>query len=193
MVGSMDLGWAPGDNAPRDGTARGIRFDPGFKAGMILFEEVLAHLSAQAHDNASDPELLAVPSQGIERVPTNGSVHNAIYLFPQLGYLSFDGRLDTRLGALVAFSSGDVIDPFSSALFGGYNRNSFDAVQANGLMGTELLAGVSYREKHVWESLGFRLGLEGGMFLPGEALDNAAGESPIGTLYKSRILFDVFW
>ena len=193
ILASLGLGWAPGDNAPKDGTARGIRFDPGFKAGMILFEEVMGRLSAQSHDNASDPALVAVPSQGVERVATNGAVHNAAYLFPQVGYLSLDQRLDTRIGALIAFSSGDVVDPFSSALFGGFNRNAFDQEGANGHLGTELLAGVSFKQGELWETLGVRIGFEYGVFLPGDALMNGEGDNPIGTLHKGRLLADIFW
>jgi hypothetical protein len=193
ILASLGLGWAPGDNAPKDGTARGIRFDPGFKAGMILFQEVLGRLSAQAHDNASDPGLVAVPSQGIDRVPTNGAVHNATYIFPQLGYLALGQRLDARVGALVAFSSGDVADPFSSALFGGYNRNAFDQEGANGHLGTELLAGISFSQKEIWKTLGIRIGVEYGVFLPGEALMNEDGDNPLGTLHKGRLLTDLYW
>ena len=93
----------------------------------------------------------------------------------------------------MAFSSGDVVDPFSSALFGGYNRNAFDKVNANGLLGTELLAGISFKQDGLWENLGFRIGLEYGTFLPGEALQDENGEDPIGTLHKGRLLTVLYW
>ena len=82
ILGSFTAGWAPGDNAPGMERREGFA-DPGFKAGMILFEDVLAHLSAQAHDNASDPELLAVPLRVSNAFLHQQFGHNSIFLFPQ--------------------------------------------------------------------------------------------------------------
>ena len=84
---------------------------------------------------------------------TNGSVTNAIYVYPHAIYDVIADRLDVRLGALLAFAHGDVVDPFASAELGGYNRNAWGKTSAGGLLGWELNAGAVGRIDEAWDLL----------------------------------------
>ena len=189
---NLDLGWAPGDSSPQDDTLRSIRFDPTFKVGMILFEEVLARSTARGHDNASNPELVAQPAQGVQRIPSNGSVHNAIYLYPQVAWRWLNTRLEGRVGGLFAFSDGDVIDPYASGLRGGYNHNAYDKANAHGYLGTEVNGGLSFTQPKIWDVLKVRIGAQYGIFFPGSALSCAQGTS-LSPIHKARFLMDISW
>jgi hypothetical protein len=96
-------------------------------------------------------------------------------------------------GLLAAFSSGDVIDPYSSGLNGGYSQSFFEKNDSSGYLGTELLTGLTFTESVFSDALTFRLGAEYGVFFPGEALQDSDGNSPLGTPSKIRILTDLSW
>ncbi|MEE2780366.1 MAG: hypothetical protein VYE15_07575, partial [Myxococcota bacterium] len=192
LLGRLDFGWAPGDNAPQDDALRSIRFDPGYKVGMILFQDVLARTSARSVDHATDPGLVGKPSHGYERIPSGGSVHNAIFFNPQVGIRLLDTRLEARLGGLVALADGDVYDPYQTTLAGGFVTNAFGQSNAGGLLGTELNAGAVWRQDLFgWGEA--RVGARYGLFLPGAALADASGEAVLPTIHKWSAYTAVSW
>ncbi len=188
---TLEVGYAGGDNNNGDGTARAFRFDPGYKVGMILFEEVLNRTSARSFDHVTDPNLAGRPPEGAQLVPTNGSITNALYINPRVHYKHCLGP-ELDLGLLFAFAPADVADPFQTAQAGGFNRNVYKKPGANGYMGMELNLGVAL-PIHVKELFTFRLGAQYGLFLPGPALDSAEGSADLGTLHKWRLLADLNW
>ncbi len=186
----LEAGFASGDNHAQDGVLRALRFDPAYKVGMILFEEVLGRVSARGLERVTDPGLTGEPPQGIERSLTNGSVTHTLYLLPSVVGGLWDERLTGELGLLVAFSAGDVIDGFATAQSGGYNRNAWNKSFATGLLGVELLGGLSARVAAL-DRVEARVGVQAGLLLPGPALGAADGVESLGEVGKLRILGDL--
>lgn len=189
----LEVGVASGDNDPQDGTLRSFRFDPGYKVGMILFEEVLNRASARSYDRVTDPNLVGEPPKGSERIATQGSITNAIYLNPTVHSTWFDGMFHASAGLLVAFAAGDVTDPYASAQSGGYNRNAWGKRNAFGPLGYELNTALDVRVGGDDDLLQFRVGAQYGVFVPGSALQPAAGGPGLGVIHKLRLLTDVTW
>ena len=192
LGGGLELGLASGDNNTQDGTARAMKLDPGYKVGMILFEEVLSRISARSHDRVTDPDLVGTPAKGTDLIPTNGSVTNTFYLHPHVTWAPLEETLEVQIGYLVALAPADVVDPFSSAEVGGYNHNAFGVANASGLLGTEFNASLrSTLDLDGYFSVG--VGLQYGLFQPGDALGSADGVEGLGTIHKVRLLTDLNW
>ena len=136
----LEVGFASGDNDRNDDLVRSFSFDPDYHVGMILFQEVMARISARSVVRASDPKVLAQPPKGVELVATDGSITNAVYLNPVIRYRAPFG-LRADLGVLAAWSVADVIDPWASALQGGYNYNYLGNPATDHYLGVELDVG----------------------------------------------------
>ncbi len=188
----LEAGYASGDNDRTDGVSRSFSFDPDYHVGMILFQEVMARISAQSIENAQDPEVLERPAKGLELVASDGSVQNAWYLNPVLRWRHECG-VGVDLGILVAWSDADFADPWQSALNGGFNTNYVGRSAGSHFLGTELDLGLRYDlilGERVWASVF----AQGGAFLPGHAFDapNAAGPT-LGTVMKLRTGVELGW
>lgn len=195
---ALQAGFASGDNSTQDGTARAFRFDPAYKVGLILYDEVLARLSARAHDRVRDPELVGSPPDGSDLLPTNGSVTNTIYVNPQLFWAPGGGVIDARVGFLLALAAGDVVDAFATAEAGGFNRSYYGKRNAGGVLGYEVDAGfeVDLERFGALPELGpftLRPGFQYGVFIAGPALQGGAGVTGAGTVHKWRFLLDLSW
>jgi hypothetical protein len=193
LLPRLEVGLATGDRNVADGTSRGFTLDPDHHVGMILFEEVLAWTSAAGADRAADPARLNVPPRGLSELPTEGSVRNAFYLFPTLRYRPSFG-LDAALGALAAWAPAGLADPVESARHGAYPTNAFGAgADAWSFLGTEVDARLGWR--HHLKAARLRLGggVQGGVFLPGNAFNAADGVTSLGTVTKARVYLDVSW
>ena len=192
MGAGLELGLVSGDNSPQDGTARAMKLDPGYKVGMILFEEVLSRISARSHDRVVDPELVGTPPKGTHLIPTNGSITNTFYVHPHVKYSPWGDALEMQVGYLWAMAPADVVDPFSAAENGGYNQNAFGVNNANGTLGSEFNASLrSSFDMDGYFSIG--VGLQYGMFKPGAALASEEGVEGLGTIHKVRFLSDLSW
>jgi hypothetical protein len=183
----LEVGFASGDNDRGDDTNRAFSFDPDHRVGLILFEQVLSRMSARAVERVSDPERRAVPPVGYEYLPTNGSVTNALYLFPTVTYRPLHW-LSLRLGVLWAYAPADVVDPYAAAKRGGFNANYLGGTSGAGSLGVELDGGLDFLLK--WEGLlELRVGAEGGVLFPGEALEGPGGD--LGTPWTLRMGLDL--
>lgn len=192
LVARLDAGIAPGDNAPQDESLSSIRFDPAYRVGMILFEEILSRTSARSVDGATNPDLVGTPAHGYARIPSQGSIHNALFVAPQVGYRGFNKRLEARVGAMVAVADGGVYDPYQSGLGGGYVTNPYGKADATGLLGTELLAAAVWRQP-VFATLKVELGARFAVFLPGEALEAVEGVEGLDTVQKWGVFGGMRW
>jgi len=192
LVFGLEAGMASGDNHTSDSTAKAFKFDPGYKVGMILFEDVLSRLTARTYDQVSNPNLMGTPPQGHHLIPSNGSITNAIYVNPTVTYAPIQ-PLDLNLGFLAAFAPADVVDAYSSALNGGYNTNYFGKSNASGMLGMEINVGAKYELPIPPDIMSLTIGAQYGVFMPGSALDSIADGVSLGMLHKTRFVADLKW
>lgn len=189
LTGSLEVGFASGDRDPRDDKARAFTMDPDYQAGMILFQEVLGRSSAWAASRISDPALVAVPPKGWERVPTQGGITNAVYLYPRVKWSPLKG-LNLHLAFLWARAPTAVVDPYSANVQnGGYPRSYRNGAPSKDL-GWEVDGGVTYDSPKFFGPFYVRLGLMGGWCRPGSAFDDAQGNSLPG-IYAVRLMADL--
>ena len=185
---ALELGFASGDNDRGDATNRAFSFDPDYRVGLILFDQVLARMSARAADRAADPERAAVPPDGLRWLPTNGSVTNAFYLHATLAYRPTHW-LALHFGLLYALAPADVIDPYASAERGGYNTTYLGGSGGRSL-GVEIDA-AAVVTLAIEGAFTVRLALEAGVFFAGDALDGA--DVSLEQVYTVRGGLDVLW
>ena len=188
----FDLGYAPGDHDPQSDVASAFRFDPSYDCGMILFSEVLNRASYRSVDHITDPDLSGEPVHGYERVPTNGSVHNALFLAPQVGWRHFDGRLEARLGLMLALADAALYDPYESTLAGGFATSSWGKPDARGLLGTEVNLGLTWTQP-IFQDLAAVAGVRYGVLFPGDALGAGSGGFGVDTIHKWALHGTVRW
>lgn len=74
--GVVDFLFASGDANPDDGNQTAFKANPKLKTGLLLYRQVLAAQTGRAALTAGNPNLVGVPSPGLERVPTRGSFTN---------------------------------------------------------------------------------------------------------------------
>ncbi len=182
----LDLGYASGDNDPQDDTLRQFSFHSGHQAGLILFEHVLPAVTARAVDQIMSPDLLDMPPSGLRFTVAQGGVRNAIYAWPQLSWSPLR-QLSLSAAYLLAYTAADLVDPYQSALLGGYNTTPGGRSQGGRRLGQEL----DLRVGSPWLIDGHPLefGFEVGVFLPGTALDGVVEE----TVMLTRFTLDGSW
>lgn len=169
----IDGVYASGDDNAEDHVQAGFRADPNSELGLVLFRTVVAAMSARAPITASDPGLVGLPNEDLDRLTTRGQVTNTLAFFPRGWWRPVD-QLEIYGGPLIALAPADYADPFHTRIAGGDPRNPLNGVPG-GYLGTEIDLGVRWRA----DALGtrFDIGAEGGVFLPGSAFEDAEGET----------------
>ncbi len=186
MVGSVvDFAFASGDQNLDDDTQHGFKADPNFEMGMLLFRQVLADQSARAAFTAGDPGLVGVPSDGLERLPTRGSLSNTVVLFPRLKVRPLDG-LEMYGGPLFAWTVVPLADPLNTRVAGGLPRNALGG-EGGIHLGTELDFGVRYRA--LIHGLELTAGGEIATLRPGSALAGA-GVAAMDAVHGGRLMIE---
>jgi hypothetical protein len=122
LVG-FDGGFASGDANPDDGQINDFEAAPGYTAGLLLFQYYRGWQSARAQLLAEDPELVGVPPNGTQYLPTRGSVTNAVFVQPKARW-AFRERFEVWGGPLLAVAPAPVVDPYAARLDGGDVVNS---------------------------------------------------------------------
>lgn len=186
-----EVGYASGDNDPHDATVRTFSFDPDYKVGLVLFDQVLARLSARGVDRITSPGLLAVPPSGARYLETQGAVSNAIYVNPTVRFRPLDTgdhALDLRLGWLFARSAADIVDPYSSAKVGGYDATYGERSPGSRALGHELDASAKYTVRLPGD-VKLRGGAEAGVLFAGAAFAGLNMSRP----WTGRLVADVVW
>lgn len=184
-----EVGYASGDDDPHDDVVRTFTFDPDYKVGLVLFEQVLPRLQLRSNDRLGDPGLLATPPSATRFLVSQGSVTNAMYVNPVVRFRPW-APLDLRLGYLGARSAGDLIDPYNSAKIGGYNATYGGKAPGSRALGHELDGSVKLTLPVPIVRL--RIGVEGAVFFAGAALDGVGG-GPFGTVTLVRGALDGWW
>ena len=172
FVATLEWGWAQGDANPNDGVSRRFRFDPNHNVGLILFDEVLAWKTARAATIASDPGLVNRPPAGSDLLPSNGGVFGATYLNPTVVWRP-TRPLDVKLGAVIAQTTADVVDPVQVATTGRF-RNWDGGDPKSHDLGVEIDLGTEYRMPLDY-GMTLELGAQGGVFFPGNAFADGDG------------------
>lgn len=181
----LELGAATGDSDPLDGTDTTFRFDPAFRVGMVLFEDVLSRATA-----ATRRDLLAAgtetPRSRIDAYATGGSVSSTIYAAPLVAFQTADGSFLGHLGGLIAFAPVGLSAPDLD------DKNSNPYGAGSGLLGWEVNAAAAVRVA-LPETAEFSIGAQYGVFKSGPALRSVDGAAQPQLVHKWRVLADVRW
>ncbi len=168
----LETGYTSGDANTEDGVQRRATMHPDHRIGLILFPEVMAWSTARSATLARNPELTGRPSPGTQLLPTDGGVSNALYLF-NYAKIRPTQWLDLRLGWIWARATSAVVDPYRQraesrtvSYRGGDPRNRDLGVEVDGAVLFHI---------PLPHELAVEAGLEGGVFVPGRAWDDAAG------------------
>ncbi len=133
--------YASGDRSTDDGVVSDFRFDRDFDVGMVLFDEVLGAIDLAAHRLATDPDVAAVPPDGVDTLIAEGAVHGAAALQPAVVVLPRPW-LELKLGAVAAWSTSPIAHPFYAFRNGGAPTNHLERPAPGRYLGTELDWGV---------------------------------------------------
>ncbi len=164
----FDTAWLSGDNNFDDGTLTQFKADPNYQLGLVLFPRVLGAWSGRSRLTASNPDVVGVPNEDLERLATQGAVTSTMAFFPKIG-VQLPFGLDIYGGALFAFAPTPVADPFHTKTSGGgVARNALNKPQGPSL-GIELDFGVRYTLALPMQSA-LVIAAEYGLLLPGDAL-----------------------
>jgi hypothetical protein len=182
LGGVFDLLYASGDQNIDDGALNAFRVDPNYEFGMLAFRHVLAAQTGRAPITAGDPDLVGVPSEDLDRIPTRGSVTNTVALFPRMWGRPYK-ELEVYGGPLFIWNEVPLVDAKNTRLAGGVPTNALGGASGR-YMGTELDLGV----RLPIDIAGSRLiaGAEGAVFLPGSGLEG--GEVLPETVYGGRLM-----
>ncbi|GAC1338857.1 MAG: hypothetical protein NVSMB23_07110 [Myxococcales bacterium] len=185
LEGELEAGYASGDASPFSGESNAFAMSRDYKVSLVLFDEVLLFQSQNAARRLSDPRLSGRPQPGVDLVPTEGAVTDALYLKPTIRYRPalLGGRVRFVGSLLWARAPQPYVDPYNS-LLSSRPRNAFNAA-AGQSYGLELDAGVSYRERFGTQ-LGVELGLQGGVLFPGNAFNFPDG-TRMGRAYAAKL------
>jgi len=187
----LEAGYASGDSNPFDDATTEFQFSRDFKVGLVLFDEVLLFQTQNAARRLADPNLSARPPPGIDLLPTEGAVTNALYLKPTLRWRPslFAGRLRLVGSVLFARAPQPYVDPYSS-LIASAPLNPFGAAAGTNY-GTEIDGAVSWRAR-LRGSAGYELGVQAGRLFPGNAFRMADGSrlAPVNAVrFRATLVF----
>ncbi len=171
----LEGGYASGRANPFDDQVTAFQMNRDFKVGLVLWDEVMLFQTQNAARRLSDPHLLGRPPPGLDLLPTEGSVTNALYLKPTLRYRPafLGGKVRAVASVLLARAPEPVIDLYQ-AFVSSSPRNSFGA-PAKRSYGTEMDFALGYRTRIAGDQLGAELGVQAGVLFPGDAFDRADG------------------
>jgi hypothetical protein len=176
VVVQVEMGYASGDADPYDGIEKRFVFDPNHKVGLLLFDEVMRWQTARAAVAAQDPNLTNAqrPPAGVGLLPSNGGIFGAEYVYPTAVFRPRPW-LDLKLGAVVAQTTADYVDPVRVAVQGAYvNYRGGDPKRHD--LGVEVDGGVEARIPLRF-GLRLRVGAQAGVLFPGGALTDASGNA----------------
>ncbi|MBK8254689.1 MAG: hypothetical protein IPK82_18760 [Polyangiaceae bacterium] len=171
--GVIDLLYFSGDGNPDDQVQSAFKADPNFETGLLLFRYVMAAQTGRSAVTAANLELVGEPAQDLDRLPTRGSPSNAFVLFPRFMYRPVDG-LEATAGLLLAWSQAPLFDPLNSRVSGGIITNSLGG-KPGSYLGTEIDLGA--RHRMILGGTELTLGVEGALFLPGDAFVDVEGKT----------------
>ncbi len=174
----LELGYMSGDSNPFDDSANGFAANRDYKVGLVLWDEVMLFQTQNGARRLGNPALAGRPPRGLDLLPTEGAVTNALYLNPKLRYRPnvLGGSLLGVLGVLYTRAPQPVADPYQSFLSSA-PVNVFGA-PAGKSYGTELDAAIAYRVPVTSaREVGFELGAQYGILFPGDVFRRTDGST----------------
>jgi len=191
LEAEIEAGYASGDSNPFDDASTQFQFNRDFKVGLVLFDEVLLFQTQNAARRLADPNLSARPPPGIDLLPTEGAVANALYLKPTLRWRPslFGGRLRLVGSVLFARAPQPYVDPYSTFVASA-PLNPFGAEPGKNY-GTEIDGAVSWRAR-LRGNFGYELGAQAGRLFPGNAFQMADGSRlpPVNAVrFRATLVF----
>lgn len=135
--GKLKLAYASGDRSSDDDVLGSFRFDRDLDVGMVLFDEVLSQVDLAAIEAASDPELSAVPPDGVDSLATEGAFGSAFAIQPVAVALPLPA-LELRLGGVFAWSTAPIQAPLPTFRAGGVPTNHAERSSEGRYLGSEL-------------------------------------------------------
>lgn len=170
----LEGGYASGDPNPLDADQTGFTFNRDFKVGLVLWDEVMLFQTQNAARRLADPALSGRPPGGIDLIPTEGAVANALYLKPTFRYhpALFGGTLRLTASLLLARAPELVVDPYQAFLTSAPTNSFGHAAGKN--YGEELDLAAGYRVK-LAAPIGLETGAQLGVLFPGDAFDRKDG------------------
>ncbi|MDX2014095.1 MAG: hypothetical protein SFW67_28110, partial [Myxococcaceae bacterium] len=188
LSSALEVGYASGDNDPRDGVARTFSMHSDHNVGLVLFDQVLPMMTARAADRLAAPALLGTPPPSVRFLINPGAVQNAAYLHPVVKWRPVE-VVELRVGYVYAVAAADVADAYQSALNGGYSTTTGGRVQGGRVYGHEVDGRVAVRVP-LPADISLLFGAEGGVLIPGSAFDGVVG---LGTPWLARGLASFRW
>jgi hypothetical protein len=172
LIGA-DGGFATGDADPDDDELNDFEAAPGYTAGLLLFQYQRGWQSARTEIRAEDPELVGVPPNGTQYLPTRGTVTNTVFVQPKVRW-GFRDHFEIWGGPLLAASAVPLVDAYQTRLSGGSAHNSLGGDASRRYLGTEVDLGL--RGRYGFKNLWLQAGVQGGVLVPGRGMADDAGE-----------------
>ena len=187
----LEGGYASGDANPFDDQANAFAMNRDYKVGLVLFDQVLMFQTQNAARRLSNPQLVGTPPPGLDLLPTEGAVTNALYVKPTIRWKPsiWNGSLRVVGSVLFAHAPQPVLDPYWTLLSSAPTNTFGHGAGQN--YGTEFDAAVGYRAR-VSGSLGFEAGVQAGYLLPGNAFTMSNGSRMPGayaTRFRATLTF----
>lgn len=165
----LETGYASGDDNPEDAESRRFGFDPDYQVGLILFDEVMARRSVRTVERISNPDRANRPPKGADSLITDGRITGATYLYPTVR-VKLRPWLEASAGVVLAWTSAQDLDPYTTFQAGGEPRDNFDRAAGDRFLGTEALGGLKLTTES-WLSLPLSAGLQAGVYQPDDPDD----------------------
>lgn len=194
---AVEAGYASGDGDPYDDRATAFFMDPDWHVGLVFFPEMLPRITARAIAQVSDPARVAVPPKGADLTASQGRVTGAAYLHPTVRWrrplpTGPDDEVRLLAGAVALWTATPLAQAWNTFLAGGAATNHLGGRTGSRYVGTEVLAAAQVRVSAVPDHLAFRVRLEGGVLVPGGALEAADGALP-DPAWKVQVAAAVQW
>ncbi len=167
----LRAGFASGDSNPRNQNLHRFRFDPNYRAGLLLFDHHIPAWTQHSVDGAADELTLRDTPRGIDNLVESGSISNALFIHPLILWGATDD-LTFATGFLTGVTHRSLRDLRATFEAGGDPVGVAGRPRAGRWLGWEAQAGVRYQYQ-VWNSLTLAARAEGAFLVPGEVFEDA--------------------
>ncbi|MEQ1503066.1 MAG: hypothetical protein ABMB14_12590 [Myxococcota bacterium] len=163
--------YASGDATPDDDHLTDFRFDRDYDVGFVLLDEVASAYDLAAYRQATDPSVTAHPPDGVDALAAEGAFHQAVAVQPVVAVRP-EPWLALRGGAVAAWSTGPIAQPYTTFRNGGVPTNALGTPSDGRYLGTELDLAVEIGRKPVDDRLTPSAQVQVGHAWPSRALAN---------------------